>query len=225
MALQAIVEAQIPATSGQLTLRARSALLQSKTENRMPFRVRDRACRISHSHHLRDQGDMGRDLRRRFPARPGSSRWPTALRPSPARASRCPPRTDKIAQVAVRPGGRGRQIPRSVQARRAAGPAAAGRLSLCQRAARHAPRHACLRARQLSLRPLPQGGCARRQAGAARRRRRRRHHANGGGGARLPATSSIRRRTTWGRRSWRWPRATSRPALRRAVSTASSATI
>ncbi len=74
------------------------------------------------------------------------------------------------------------QIPRPVPARPVAGPAAARRLSLRQRAARYAPRHAGLCARQLSLRPLSQGGCTGGQAGAAGWHRHRRHHAHGRGG-------------------------------------------
>ena len=125
-------------------------------------------------------------IARGFPAQARQFALANGFAAKPGKCLTLPAADGKIAQVAVRPRGREQQIPRSVQARRVAGPAAARRLSLRQCAARYAARDAGLCARQLSLRPLPQGGCARRQAGAARRRRRRRHHANGGGGAPCP---------------------------------------
>ena len=82
----------------------------------------------------------------------------------------------------VRPRGRGQRIARPVPAWRPAGVAAARRLPLRQRAARHTPRRARLRIGKLPLRPLPQGRTARGQPGAAGRYRCRRHHADGGSG-------------------------------------------
>ena len=115
------------------------------------------------------------------------------------------------------------KMARSVPAGPASGAAAAGRLSLRQRAARCAPGRARLRARQLPLHALPQGGCDGGEAAAAERARRRgrragwrRRHA----GAR-PHQHSGQRHGPGGARSGR---AYARRASRRHVLVRSSAT-
>ena len=147
--------------------------------------LRDRARRIRSSHYLCHQIVVGSDSRGPFPAGEAICARQWLCR----QAGGLPDlahRRRKNRAGAVRPGRGGQQVPRSLSARSVARPAAARRLSLRQHATRCAACDACLRARQLSLQPLPQGGRARCEAGAARRRRCQGYRADRGGRGACP---------------------------------------